>query len=371
MEKKLLTAAIAGALATGMSVANADVTVFGHLDESILAWDIDGSGDDINLVCTTCSVGFKGSEDLGNGLKAIFKLDFQFDINNRNVGKPTSVAINDANADGIVNTNEVTISSGSSGAITDRDQWVGLAGEGWGSIKFGTISSGYKSTGAMIDPIYRTVAQARGVGLQSRLHLGAGEEGQGRMTNHVRYDSPSMSGFKVIVDYVFDSSEGDGENDNPWNLTGLYKNGPVLVFGSYITTNRGGNDDAWKIGGSFQINDEAKVFAQYENDGGLLNSYGTSTADGGDVWHIGGTYTMGSNTIYAAYGQGDDNSGTGADTAEYQTFSIVGIHGFSKRTLAYLGYINVDCDGTAGPVCGSRTKAGEADYVALGIKHKF
>ena len=342
MKKKLLTAAVAGALTVGMGVANADVKIFGHLDESILAWDIDGSGDDINLTCTTCSVGFKGSEDLGNGLKAIFKLDFQFDINNRNVG-----------------------------AITDRDQWVGLAGEGWGSIKFGSISSGYKSTGAMIDPVYRTVAQARSMGLQSRLHLGAGEEGQGRMTNHVRYDSPSMSGFKVIVDYVFDSTEGDGENDNPWNLTGLYKNGPVLVFGSYITTSRGGNDDAWKIGGSFQINDEAKVFAQYENDGGLLNSYGTSTADGGDVWHIGGTYTMGSNTIYAAYGQGDDNSGTGANTAEYQTFSIIGIHGFSKRTLAYLGYINVDCDGTAGPVCGSRTQAGEADYVALGIKHKF
>ncbi|WP_297527686.1 porin [Thiohalobacter sp.] len=339
MDKKLLSTAIAGALAGTMAFgANAGTTIFGHIDQSILAWDVDGGGDDINLRCTTCSVGFKGTEDLGNGLKVKFKLDFQYDMNNRNRVN------NDA---------DTTVERG---AITDRDQWIGLAGN-FGEVKFGSISSGYKSTGAMIDPLYRTVVQARDMGLQSNLHSGAGEEGQGRMTNHVRYDSPNLNGFKVIVDYVFDGSEADGENDNPWGITGVYKNGPALVYGSYLTNDRGGKDDAWKIGGSYAFGD-AKVFAQYENDGGLISQKSGGTVDGADVWHIGGTYTMGSNMLYFAYGQGDDDSS--AANTEYDTWTLAGAHSFSKRTMIYAGYNNQDYDAS-----------GEIDNVTIGIKHKF
>ncbi|WJW75857.1 porin [Thiohalobacter sp. IOR34] len=352
MDKKILSAAVAGVLAGSMAfAANADVTVFGKLNMSIDSVDVDGGSDDINMNCTTCSVGFKGSEDLGNGLKAVFLIDFQYDGSERNAN----------------------------GALTDRDQWVGLAGEGWGSVKFGTISTGYKSTGAMIDPLYRTSAQARGLGFQSSLHLGAGENGQGRMTNHVRYDSPSMSGFKVIVDYSFDSEDVTTRDDDAWGLTGVYKNGPILGFVSYLTNDHGGEDDAWKIGGSYQINDEAKVFAQYENDGGLISSTtelaagaASNTTKDADVWHIGATYTMGSNMLYAAYGQGDDNNTSGAtNTAEYDTWTIAVAHMFSKRTFVYGGYNNIDCDGTTGNVCGSRTRAGEQDVITIGLQHNF
>ncbi len=79
MKKKLLPAMMGVALTSGMTAAVSDVTLFGHIDTSVDATDIDGGSDDINMNCTTCSVGFKGSEDLGNGLKAIFKIDFQYD----------------------------------------------------------------------------------------------------------------------------------------------------------------------------------------------------------------------------------------------------------------------------------------------------
>ena len=346
MDKKLLSTAIAGALAGTMAFgANAGTTIFGHIDQSILAQDVDGGGDDINLVCTTCSVGFKGTEDLGNGLKVKFKLDFQYDINVRNDGDGTA-----------------TDGDNNNSGLLDRDQWIGLAGN-FGEVKFGSISSGYKSTGAMIDPLYRTVVQARSVGLQSNMHTGAGEEGQGRMTNHVRYDSPNLNGFKVIVDYVFDGSEADGENNNPWGITGVYKNGPALVFASYVTNDNGGEDDAWKIGGSYSFGD-AKVFAQYENDGGLISSKsisGTNATSGADVWHIGGTYTMGSNMLYLAYGQGDDSDTNGvSNNTSYDAWTLAGTHSFSKRTMIYAGYNNQDYDAS-----------GEIDNVTIGIKHKF
>jgi len=105
MKHKLLPTMIGAVLAGGMGAAQADITVFGHIDTAIVSHDTDqgfvntgkflnpgnivgnvaGSSlsdnyDDTNFVCTTCSIGFKGSEDLGNGLKAIFYLDFQYDM---------------------------------------------------------------------------------------------------------------------------------------------------------------------------------------------------------------------------------------------------------------------------------------------------
>ena len=383
MNMKRVSAAVAGVLAGGLTLAaNAGVTVFGHLDEALAntSWThgtktTGRKKSDTNLVCTTCSIGFKGGEDLGNGLKAIFKLDYQFDINNRNSVKP--------NKSGVLK---------GTGAITDRDQWLGLAGENWGKIRFGTISTGYKSTGAMIDPVYRTAAQARAIGLQSPLHLGAGENGQGRMTNHIRYDSPSFSGFKAIVDYSLDSNGSDGGTDNAWAVTGVYKNGPILGFGSYITNGQGGKDSAWKLGGSYKFGD-ATVFGQYENDDGLISeaaklgganikgecrttignpacttASNPNDAHGADVWHIGGTYAMGNNILYAAYGHGSDVSGKNLTAVQkntsYKTYSVIGIHVFSKRTLAYLGYVAKDNDENS--LANRKMKV-----VALGMKHKF
>ncbi|MAT64690.1 MAG: hypothetical protein CMN57_03500 [Gammaproteobacteria bacterium] len=360
MEKKLLSTAIVGALAASMSLAaNADVTVFGHLDTSMNATDADGGTDDINMDCTTCSVGFKGSEDLGNGLKAIFKLDFQFDMTERNTASS-------GNADG-----------NNASQIRDRDQWLGMAGN-FGKVRFGTISTGYKSTGAMIDPLYRTALQARSRGLQSDMHNGAGENGQGRMENHVRYDSMSMGGFKAIVDYSFDSTDSPtNRDDDAYGLTGLYENGPILGYASYVTNDQGGEDSAWKLGGSYAMG-AIKVFGQYEVDDGLISSFGSETPgvtnniDGADVWHLGGTFTMGNNMLYLAYGQGDERSD---NTGGYDSWTLAATHNMSKRTMIYTGYTTTDCDDATGTtvtsLCTNTASGGDVDQFSVGIKHKF
>ena len=68
MKKEILPAMVGVALTCGMTPAVSDVTLFGHIDTSVDAFDVDGGTDDINMNCTTFSVGFKGSEELGNGL---------------------------------------------------------------------------------------------------------------------------------------------------------------------------------------------------------------------------------------------------------------------------------------------------------------
>jgi len=377
MIKKILPAMIGAALVAGVTNAAADVTAMGHIDTSLNTTknELLQNNDRLNnMACTTCSFGFKGSEDLGNGLAAIFKIDFQYDSTERN------------NKTG----------------LTDRDQWLGLKGDAWGQIRLGTISTSYKSHGAMIDPIYRTAAQGRDWGLQSGLHSGAGDDAaQGRATNTIRYDSPTLAGFMATAHYTVQTeTQTDPKADSPWGIGAQWKAGGYLAFADYITSDFSGDDDAWKVGGRAAFGNFA-IFGQYEGDNGAISrrqslsiydsdldtadSDGIVTVkgqevpgvgDGADVWFIGGTAGFGNSLIYAAYGQGKDGSGTGAsyvddgDTVvldddpdtEYDSWEIVGVHSLSKRTKAYFGYMSQDFK-TSG--------AGTVDNWSLGMKHTF
>jgi predicted porin len=371
MTKKLLPAMIGLALVGGMTAAAADVTVMGHIDTSIDNVDVTEAGDsadDTNLHCTTCSIGFKGSEDLGNGLKAIFKIDFQYNTTERG-GESDSGNSEDtirdefgsASVGGSAFEQDAPYNSeNDNDAITDRDQWIGLAG-GFGKIRIGTISTGYKSHGAMIDPLYRTSLQGREHGLQSnRFHSGAGEEAQGRATNTIRWDSADFSGVKLVAHYTLDNNEGDGEDDNPFGIGGSYSNGGILVFADYITndgsaTNGSGDISAWKIGGKYSMGDIA-VMGQYESADEDNNQEELMQ------WHIGGTYTMGNNMMYAAYGQSEVEF-AGVTDHDTEAWTIALMHSLSKRTKAYVGYSTLEEDAAPGGL--------EADQFSVGMKHKF
>ena len=340
MTKKLIPAMVGVALAGGMTAAAADVTVMGHIDTSIVNYDFNAPGpgeDDTVFVCTTCSSGFKGSEDLGNGLKAIFKLDFQYDTTVRNDGDGTG-------ADG----------DNDNSGLLDRDQWLGLAG-GFGQVRVGTISTVYKSHGAMLDPLYRTSLQGRDHGLQSSFHSSAGEELQGRATNTVRYDSPNFNGLKVGAHYTLDSDETDGDDENPYGIGASYENGGILVFADWMDNAQSGvaEDSVWKIGGKYSLNNFA-VYGQYEDED--YSSTGEFTQ-----WHVAGSYTMGNNMIYAGYGNAEDEFG-GATVSDVDAWTIALMHSLTKRTKLYAGY-NQEEDDVAGGI--------DYDQFSLGMKHKF
>ena len=113
MKKRFLVAAMAATLVSPLA-AQADATVYGNVHLSIDSFDSDAEGPTMNS--RTSAIGVKGKEDLGGGMSAIFKLEFQVDPDERNK------------------------------SITDRDQWVGLKGA-MGTFKFGTMSNNYKQMG--------------------------------------------------------------------------------------------------------------------------------------------------------------------------------------------------------------------------------
>ena len=167
--------------------------------------------------------------------------------------------------------------------------------------------------------------------------------------------------------------------DSPWGAGIQYKNGPFLVFADYITNDRGGDDSAYKVGGKWTIGNYS-LYGQYEVDDGLLSfldgaQFGGNKGDGADVWELGGTGTWGNNTLVVAYGEKDSTSGNGInnddDIGATETIEIVGVHSLSKRTAAYLGYINRSFGGHFINENGNRESFKDQDIVTLGMKHKF
>lgn len=359
MKQKILSTMIGTVMAGSMSIAAADGTFFGHIDTSANATDQDGGNDDINFDCNTCSIGYKGHEDLGNGLKAIYFLDFQYDVFSRD---ETS--------------------------LLDRDQWLGLAGSNWGQIRWGTISTPYKSHGAMIDPLYRTALQGRSRGLQSDFHNGAGENLEGRAEQTARYDSPDWNGFKAAAFYTLDSDRSDGfggtEDNDPYGVGAQYSNGNLLVFGDWQDNDGskkdvGGEISAWKAGGKYSVKAFGMKFGfygQYEDSTFDEASAAMTTDFDLQVWHVAGSVGIGNAFAYVGWGQGEFDFSAG-DHDKYDALTIAAVYNFSKRTMVYAGYNQVDCDVmVSDSICedvggGIPGKGGEDEKVSFGMKHKF
>jgi len=352
MNKKLIASAMGLAMAGGMGLANADVKLYGQLDLSLLATDSDAPGyqDDINMHSQNSAIGVKGTEDLGNGLSVFFKMEYESDMAN----------------------------GGDFG--TGRDQYLGFEQERFGKATFGTTSTAYKSPGSKIDAFYRTPLQSRDVGLQSNLHSGKGYEGQGRGTNMVRYDSPSMGGFGLTGTYQFAPNKNTvtTPDDDTYSIGATFKGGNLYAAATYIDTQQNNDAAAAQALVKYSFGDFS-VHGIYELDQGLITAQatngiasttggraGNAQDDGADIYSVGATYTIGNNLIGADYGHRDNSQGkdgiggTPDDVEEYDVWRIAAYHSFSKRTRVYAGYSNTDYN-----------QKGEDDRFALGIRHNF
>jgi len=382
MNKKLIVTAMSLVMAGGMGLANADVKLYGQLDVSVNWTDSDVGADngtrlskkigqnglsyedDINMTSNTSAFGIKGSEDLGNGLSAVFQAEWDTDLTQ---GRQQ---------------------------LKGRDQYIGLKMQRFGKLIFGTMSTAYKAYGKKIDAFYRTPLQMRAVGLQSNLHSGKGEEGQGRATNTVRYDSPKLGGFSAIATYTIDTNgQATAEDDDPYSLGVQYKGGNFYAAASYISTQQSGDAEAAQFLARYNWNnlsfhgiyelDQGLITAQASNgigqnkSGGTFGSLGRSAAaqdDGANIWSVGTTYTIGNNLIGFDYGQRSDSDGvngisnsndvsvaTGYDDIQESTsWRLAAYHKFSNRTRVYAGYANTDYD-----------DKGEDEVFALGMRHNF
>ena len=358
MKKTLIaTAVAAGMLATG--AVQADPTVYGLLHLSIDTFSDDHYSAGGNIVkpgspemrSNTSAIGVKGSEDLGGGLKAIYKAEFKVDPFNGDE------------------------------ALERRDIWVGLKG-GWGKAAVGTMSTNYKQMGGKIDPLYRTVAEARGIlNMQSELHAGAGTNGQGRQEQTLQYTTPKMAGIEIVLNTTI--SAADAGNCNTTGLTDTdagcdetigagirWSNKNWLLFADYLDPNQSGTGPVGvPTTGAFRDESIAKVGGKWSNKAFQVGAQYEMTEDqlGGDYMFLNGLWNINSkNAVTVSYGQQDKVS---------SAYNLAYVFSMSKQTNVYAAWGSVEADST-----GSYSAIGfdengapreDGSVLSLGIRKSF
>lgn len=327
MKKSILAIAVAATMAA--PAAMAAPTVYGNIHLSINAADNDipAADNGIKMSSNTSSLGVKGSEDLGDGLKAIYKAEWEIDI----APNPT------VDPDGSIIPN-----SGGSGNLTGRDQFLGLKG-GFGTIALGTMSSNYKQMGGKVDPLYRTPLEGRGfLDIQSNdLHGGKGVN-RGRQTDTVQYTSPKMGGISLVANYTLSGAGTAAGNTNGNNETtgiGLrWSSKAFMLYADWIDATPvtaspsytgNGTESAVKVGGKFS----AKAFdlaLQYEAAQDLTSR---------DYVFLAGTWNINKNNgIILTYGMTDVDEAAGDPSEDTTGVAVAYNHKMSKMTNVYVGY---------------------------------
>ena len=203
--------------------------------------------------------GIKGSEDLGNGLKAVYQVEvgINFDTNNNITGTST-------NPD----------------PIYLRNTFAGLAGD-WGTILMGRHDTPLKISTAKLDLFSDTMADYNGtIGFQDL-----------RVDNAVAYISPSWSGFQLALATVPAgmSTAGYGQNINSdqingaWSAAGIYKNGPFYGSVAYESI-----DEEMGMNTANSLNGCLPVTANVAPGFGTVTTYTCNKAeDSFNKWRVG------------------------------------------------------------------------------------
>jgi predicted porin len=348
MKKSLLALAVLGAF-SGLASAQSSVTIFGLVDANV-GKDI-GSDDKRVGQGAQSRLGFRGTEDLGNGLRAFFHIQHRFDSGTGNgIGTP---------------------SSGQT-PFWQAEANVGLAGN------FGNVRIGRNYTEAFYHQVtadpwgYDTVAN-----LKAFITGGAGTTGiaADRANNAVSYwITQSGITFGAQIAEANDNA-GSGSNHatpggvgqkRPTNFRLTYAAGPIAAGVSY--DNPSDNDDNWTlVNGSYNMG-VAKVGAFY-GDGKNASALKRKS------FGVTATAPFGPGEARAGYGQlkGPASAVTGPEIKLRQQFSLGYHYSLSKRTTIYGDVASTKTDlpgGSAANSLGANLKTSDSAY-DFGIKHVF
>jgi len=239
MNKKLIAVAVAGVLAAPVVMADNSVTIYGVADVGLEQVEATGAtaGTAADVVTksrvtsNSSYIGFKGQEELGGSLKAIWQIEQQIDID-----------------DG---------GGASSNGFATRDSFVGLSSAQAGTVVMGRLTTPTRAVASKLDVF---PGQA-GIGADTAI-LGstgvtvngsAAKAGGGslafdtRKQNAVGIITPTIAGMNATVAYI--ANEGrTASGTDPWGwgagLNGTC--GPVTAMFAYEehrnTNGLNGND---------------------------------------------------------------------------------------------------------------------------------
>ncbi|MET0981557.1 MAG: porin [Telluria sp.] len=341
MKKSLMAAALLGAFA-GTAHAQTAVQIYGTVDAGIQKQ----SGQTLSIgKRASNTLGFKGTEDLGNGLKALFHLEIRYEPDTGTVER------------------------------TDRPLFqgqsrVGLQGD-FGMVRIGRGLTPYQETIGAFDP-WHAVPNQGGfytdltvAGYNSQ-PLDRSATGNNRWANAFWYNSPVVSGFQLNAAIATKENNGAPAivgrgtpaapqypvgaeaSANPFSVSATYNNGPAALMLGY--ERNAIETKVMSVGASFMVTPDLKLMGtatRQDQDHSVVVNPKTK------AWVLGANYALGPGKVLAGYGQKDPDG-----QVKTKQMSLGYEYSLSKRTYLYID--------------ASRKKAqNSVNYYDLGVNHSF
>lgn len=291
MKKSLI--AVAALAAVSAASAQSSLNVYGVADVVIHKDDVRGEpSKPIKMTSGGVSgsrLGFKGTEDLGGGLRANFLLEQGIDL-----------------------------TSGAAAGF-NRQAYVGLSG-GFGEVKFGNVYTAYDDISGATNPVFDSKFSVENSIWASTGYIS-------NPGSNIYYASPSFGGVSGAVSYSL-----DGSKKAVTSFHVKYEGGPLYAGLGYQDDTEGtktlaAGDKYTRLNGSYD-------FGSFK----LLAGYGKVKAADVTEYSIGADVPLASNLVLSA-----GYASSKADGAKRDYGIAVGAtYSLSKRTTVYGGVRNVE-----------------------------
>lgn len=363
MTKTLIAAATAATFAAlaGAAQAQTAVTIYGIADAGYLR-ESGGSAGTLNKIGSGMGsysrIGFRGNEDLGGGVSALFTLENGHRLD----------------------TGEVD----AAGSMFNRQAWVGL------KSKAGMITLGRQYT-----PWHQALAQ---VGDPFSTGYAGGSKNvfpdfgaNVRTSNTVMYTSPVVQGFVADIAYAFGEQAGSIKSGRNIGASVGYSNGPLNVRLAYNSKNSDvaaapgvtpvvrGNASNKLLAANYDFK-IVKAYLAVSIDkgfnaaplGNANNPYGfrrpTASTDGNEFL-LGVVAPLGQGNLIATIMRKDDRTSFDQDA---RSWGLGYLYSLSKRSTIYTVYGHTVNKNGAGYTVANNSDAGTGDRAFnLGVRHTF
>lgn len=347
MKKALLLVALLGMV--GIASAQSSVTVYGTLDAGVAyIRGANAVGRTLTLESgqqSYSNIGFKGVEDLGSGMKALFLLEQAVQIDTGVSGYNTVGA-------------NITLSSDATGTFSSQ-AYVGLSSDNLGTVKAGRQFSPLYEAYVMIDPFQS--------GFASDIDDLFGNYNYNslyqRMSNAVTYHTPELKGFFGALAYGFGEEPGATKPASQIGVSLGYANGPLTIVYAYHHANDDlfGNTDPFKthfVGAAYDLGRLKLHAALDQNRAG--DAFKTQD------YMVGVTVPFGAHAVFADYMHKKDKV---IDDANANQFAIGYTYNLSKRTNFYTAYTHVKNDQNS--FVSTTTGGNSVNIFQIGMRHLF
>lgn len=344
---KKLSLFFSAAIAVAASAhAQSSVTIYGVADVGI---QIDkgstaGGASTVSEVAgghTGSRLGFRGREDMGGGLAAIFDLQMGINMDNGSIGQ--------------------------GGLAFGRTSFVGISSSSWGTLRLGRIDSPLYAYTWKYDPL----GDSLGGAFTRLVPLTATHR---RQDNTIDYASPKMSGFSSQASYSFGEVAGRAEAGRRMSAALGYDEGPISFSIAHQSTNNvptGANAAVTTrltgVGASYAFSNFT-LSALYQ----VNKDNAAAALDTRDLV-FGGSARWGNHGFMASFIKHSDEKVSGGDAHQV---AAAYLYYLSKRTNLYAGASRISNGrnarfGLPAVAAGGAASGSSPKLVVAGVRHLF